>query len=89
MMRASLLLAGLFGLLGCGFDVTQFGGHDYTEHHGVLVVDGTPLPSKRWVAVDVPVGTGSLELGSATADIARKRLAQLTDGLVQSRGARQ
>jgi hypothetical protein len=69
MMRATVLLAGLFSLAGCGFDVTQFGGHDYTEHHGVLVVDGTPLPNKRWVAVDVPVGTGSLELGSATADI--------------------
>ena len=69
MMRATMLLAGLLGLAGCGFAVTQFGGHDYTEHHGVLVVDGTQLPHKRWVAVNVPVGTGSLELGSATADI--------------------
>jgi hypothetical protein len=69
MMRATMVLVGVLGLAGCGFDVTQFGGHDYTEHHGVLVVDGTPLPNKRWVAVDVPVGTGSLELTSATADI--------------------
>ena len=70
MMRATVLLAGLLACLpGCGLSVTQFGGHDYSEHHGVLVVDGTPLPNKRWVAVDVPVGTGSLDLGSATADI--------------------
>jgi hypothetical protein len=70
MMRATVLLTGVLACLsGCGFSVTQFGGHDYSEHHGVLVVDGTPLPNKRWVAVDVPVGTGSLELGSATADI--------------------
>lgn len=69
-MRRAMWRAGLLACLaGCGFGRTEFGGHSYTEQHGVLVVDGVSLPNKRWVPVEVPVGTGSLELGSATSDI--------------------
>jgi Putative adhesin len=67
MMRGTVLL--LAGLAGCGFVTSEFEGHKYGEKSGVLVVDGVPLPHKRWVQVDVPVGTGSLRLAAATADI--------------------
>jgi hypothetical protein len=71
MMRArGIVLLGLLAALSaCGFDLMKFGGHSYSERHGVLEVDGVQLPNKRWVAVDVPVATGSLDLSSATQDI--------------------
>jgi len=65
-----LLLAGL--LAGCGY-IHQ----GLSESNGVLSLDGVPLRWKRWVVLEVPAGTTSLEVSSGTADIA---LSGSTDG---------
>ncbi len=70
-----LLLAGvLAGLAGCGW-IESGGG--LREIDGVVTMDGVALPHERWVLLDVPAGTSSLELSSGTGDMA---LAGSTDG---------
>jgi hypothetical protein len=70
-LRRPVILASLLAALaGCGLDLNlDFGGHGYSERNGVLYVDGVALPHKRWVPVDVPTGTDSLKLASATESI--------------------
>lgn len=70
-MRMAAGLAALL-LLGsaCGFiDGVEFGGVSVDERDGVMHVEGVPLPHARWVALDLPPGTGALTLESATREL--------------------
>lgn len=74
--------ASLFAVMllvpACGFiDGVQFGGVSVDERDGVMHVDGVPLPHSRWVALDLPPGTASLTLESATREL---RVASVAPG---------
>lgn len=68
-MIARLAAVALLGT-ACGFiDRIDFGGVSVDERGGVMHADGVPLPHSRWVALDLPPGTGALTLESATREL--------------------